>query len=105
MKPIRWTRHALDALGDRAIDRAEAELALRSPDAIGQAARGRLVYMRRFVDPVLGDRMLLRVIVEDDDDAEEQVVVTIYKTSRFYKYLGGNGHEGDLRPGNGRSGH
>ena len=103
MKSIRWTRHALDALSDRAIDRAEAELALRSPDAIGQAARGRLVYMRWFVDPVLGDKMLLRVIVEDD--AEERVVVTVYKTSRFYKYLGGNGHEGDLRPGNGRSGH
>ena len=50
--------------------------------------------MRWIVDPVLGDKMLLRVIVEDD--ADERVVVTLYKTSRFYKYLGGNGHEGDL---------
>ena len=87
MKPFRWTRHALEALSDRAIDRADAERALRSPDAIGQAARGRLVYMRCFVDPVLGDKTLLPFIVEDD--AEERVVVTAYKTSRFYKYLGG----------------
>ena len=43
--------------------------------------------MRCFVDPVLGDKTLLAFIVEDD--AEERVVVTAYKTSRFYKYLGG----------------
>lgn len=43
--------------------------------------------MRRFLDPNLGREMLLRVIVEDG--FAERVVVTVYKTSRIYKYLGG----------------
>ena len=43
--------------------------------------------MRRYFDSVLQTEMLLRVVVEDT--AEEFVIVTLYKTSKFKKYAGG----------------
>ena len=86
-KPVRWTDHALDNLGDREIARPEADRALREPEAVAPGDAGRQVLMRRYSDEVLGQEMLLRIVVEET--SSERVVVTAYKTSRFKKYLKG----------------
>lgn len=85
MKPIRWTRHAEGSLRDREIDRAEAERAIREPDRTTPGRGKREIRIRKFYDQVLRYPMLLCVIVEDLPS--EYVVVTLYKTSRFDKYL------------------
>lgn len=89
MKPVRWSPHALDGLSDRGIDRAEADLALAAPELVTPGAPKREVYMRRYFDASLGEQMLLRVVVEET--LAERIVVTVYKTSRIRKYLGGLG--------------
>lgn len=65
MKPVRWTPHALREIAKREIDRAEAELTLRQPDAIVPATPARQFYQRRYVDKTLNETMLLRVLVEE----------------------------------------
>jgi hypothetical protein len=87
MKPIRWTLHATRELSRREIDRAEAELTIRQPDAIAPAPPPRAFRQRRYLDKALQEQMLLRVLVEETDD--ELVVVTLYKTSKFKKYEAG----------------
>lgn len=42
--------------------------------------------MGRYFDPILNEELLLRIVVEET--ASEIVVVTVYKTSQFRKYLG-----------------
>ncbi len=86
-KPVRWSQHALDALVDRDIDRAEVDRALAAPEFIVPDVPPREVLMRRYFDVGLGQQMLLRVVVEDA--VNERVVVTIYKTSQLRKYLRG----------------
>jgi len=87
MKPVRWTTHALREIARREIDRAEAELALQQPDAVLPVPPARSFYQRRYLDKTLGETMLLRVLVEET--AAERVLVTLYKTSKFKKYEGG----------------
>jgi hypothetical protein len=82
---FRWSRHALENLVDRRIDREAAEAVLLSPDSIVEGRFGRRVLMGRYFDKDLASDMLLRIIVEDA--AEETIVVTLYKTSRVDKYL------------------
>lgn len=89
MKPVRWTPHALREIAKREIDRAEAELTLRQPDAIVPATSARYFYQRRYVDKTLNETMLLRVLVKETD--LETAVVTLYKTSKFGKYEKGSG--------------
>jgi hypothetical protein len=89
MKPVRWTPHALREIARREIDRAEAELTLRQPDAVIPTPPGRNFYQRRYTDKVLSETMLLRVLAEET--AEELVIVTLYKTSKLKKYEGGQG--------------
>ncbi len=84
MKPLRWTRHALDDLAARDILREEAERTLAAPDRIAEGRPPRVVYQRRYHDALLGEEMLLRVVIEESE--LEQVVVTLYKTSKFTKY-------------------
>lgn len=50
---------------------------------------GRKLLMGGYLDRELGERMLLRIVVEEVDG--ETVVVTLYKTSRIGKYLPGAG--------------
>jgi hypothetical protein len=57
------------------------------PDAVVPGRPPRQIYMRRYPDAVLQTEMLLRVVVEAT--AEELVIVTLYKTSKFAKYEGG----------------
>ena len=45
------------------------------------------IFMRRYADSVLQTEMLLRVVVEETET--EWVIVTLYKTSKFKKYEGG----------------
>ncbi len=85
MKPLRWTPHALLALDDRGIDRAEAEQAIAAPKLSALDPPRRVVLMRRYVDDRLGRQMLLRVVLEEALD--ERVVVTVYKTSQITRYL------------------
>jgi hypothetical protein len=87
MKPVRWTTHALREIARREIDRNEAELTLRQPDAIIPAPPLRDFYQRRYADKTLSETMLLRVLVEET--VTELVIVTLYKTSKFKKYEGG----------------
>lgn len=86
-KPFRWSGHALEALVDRGIDRAEVERTLAEPERVVPDPPGREVWMRRYVDARLGQEMLIRAVVEEERD--ERVVVTVYATSRIGKYLGG----------------
>jgi hypothetical protein len=43
--------------------------------------------MRRYQDAATGRQALMRVVV--DDTADELVIVTVYKASRFKRYLRG----------------
>jgi len=85
MKPIRWTPHALNNLVDREIDRKEAEMTLTDPEFILPNQPQRELLMRQYFDQVLQLKMLLIIIVEDTDT--ERVVVTLFKTSQFNRYL------------------
>ena len=85
LRSIRWTPHAVKNLIDREIDRTEAEKTVASPEYVERGRPPRSVYMRRYVDEVLLQEMLLRIVVEDGPD--ELVVVTVYKTSRIERYL------------------
>ncbi len=87
MKPVRWTRHALQNLSDREIDRSVAEATLDEPEFAVPDPPDRQILMRRYFDRVLRQEMLLRMIVEDA--ANETVVITIYKTSQIGRYLKG----------------
>ena len=85
MKRLRWTLHALKALEDRGIDRAEVDETIAAPELSILDPPHRVVLMRRFFDGKLERQMLLRVVVEET--RRERVVVTVYKTSRIAKYL------------------
>jgi hypothetical protein len=87
MGPVRWTCHALANLSDREIERSEADRCIAEPEAVETREDGRRLLMRRYFDRGLGQEMLIRVAVEDAPS--EAVVVTVYKTSRFGKYLKG----------------
>ena len=84
MKPIRWTDHALEELAKREVSREEAERALAAPDRTVPGNPPRAIYQRRYLDPLLGQEMLLRLVVEETE--VELVVVTVYKTSKLRKY-------------------
>ena len=83
MKPLRWTSHALTALFDRDIDRAEVEQTVAAPEHSVIDPPRCAVLMRRYFDVRLGRQMLLRAVVEETPD--ERVVVTAckYKTSQL----------------------
>lgn len=85
----RWSDHALSNLRDRHIDRQDAERVLERPTTVAEGRWGRKLLMGVCLDRDLGERMLLRIVVEEGD--EETVVVTLYKTSRIGKYLPGAG--------------
>lgn len=85
MKPVRWAPHALENLVVREIDRGAAEEALANPDLVVPDSPNREVYMRRYVDDLLQQQMLIRLILEHGTD--EDVVVTVYKTSKIAKYM------------------
>jgi len=77
--------HALNNLVDREIDRKEAEMTLTDPEFILPNQPQRELLMRQYFDRVLQQKMLLIIIVEDTDT--ERVVVTLFKTSQFNRYL------------------
>ena len=84
-KSYTWSDHALSNLDARHIDRQEAERILREPLATAAGRFGRIVVMGVYYDQDLGERMLLRIVVEETK--EGPLVVTLYKTSRIGKYL------------------
>jgi len=75
----------VDNLVDREIDREEAEKTLIDPEFIMPNQPQRSLLMRRYFDQVLQQVMLLIIVVEDTDT--EKVVVTLFKTSQFNRYL------------------
>lgn len=85
MKPVRWTKHALQNLRDREIDRALAEATIAEPEQQSPDPPLRLILMRRYHDAVINQFMLLRVVIEETD--QEVVVITLYKTSQVRRYL------------------
>jgi hypothetical protein len=87
MKQIRWSEHAVENLGEREIDRSEADLTLQKPEVIVPDPPAREVYMRRYFDRVLQQEMLMRMVLEQTES--ENVVVTVYKTSQIARYLKG----------------
>lgn len=87
MTHVRWTAHALEGLTDRAIDRDEAEETLADPELTSPGHGSRVIYMRRYHDRGLGQDMLICVVTETRGD--ETTIVTVYKTSKIEKYLGG----------------
>jgi hypothetical protein len=89
VKRVRWSAHALQNLTDREIEREQADRTLTAPEFVVAGQAGRKVLMQRYVDRILHQGMLLRMIVEETMD--EIVVVTLYKTSQIEKYLKGLG--------------
>lgn len=87
MKAMRWTRHALEALAEREIDREEADRALNGPTATLPGLGHRTLHLHKYHDRVLDREMLLCVVTEGHGD--EVVIVTLYKTSKIEKYLRG----------------
>jgi hypothetical protein len=88
MKPIRWSSHARREVARREINAAEVEKTVTRPDSIAPGnPPPRRIFMRRYFDEMVQTEMLLRVVVEETDD--ETVIVTLYKTSKLKKYLGG----------------
>ncbi len=87
MKAIRWTRHALEALAQREIDREEAERALSESTPTLPGLGNRTLHVHKYHDRVLNQEMLLCIATEDHD--AEVVIVTLYKTSKIEKYLRG----------------
>ncbi len=87
MKSIRWTPHARQEATRREISVNEAEKTITHPDSVVPARLPRRIFMRRYADSVLQTEMLLRVVVEETET--EWVIVTLYKTSKFKKYEGG----------------
>lgn len=87
MKPVRWTPHAVQNLIDREVERSAVELTLLQPAYTVPDPPGRQILMWRYIDSVLQKEMLLRVVIEERDS--ELVVVTVYKTSQFARYLKG----------------
>jgi len=87
MKQIRWSEHAVENLGEREIDRSEADLTIQKPEVIVPGPPAREVYMRRYFDRVLQQEMLMRMVLEQTES--ENVVVTVYKTSQIARYLKG----------------
>ena len=85
MKPIRWAEHAVENLAEREIDRSEVDTTLRHPEFIVPDPPAREVYMRRYLDRVLQQQMLMGVVVEEAES--ESVIVTVYKTSQMERYL------------------
>lgn len=60
---------------------------LEAPDRRVAGHGNRHVLLRGYDDPGRGQPMVLCVVVEDR--AEETVVVTVYRSSRIQKYMGG----------------
>ena len=87
MKRVRWSAHALQNLADREIEREQADRTLAAPEFVVAGQAGRKVLMQRYVDRILHQEMLLRMIIEETTD--EIIVVTLYKTSQIEKYLKG----------------
>ena len=87
MTNVRWTDHALESLADRAIERDEADKTLSEPTLTRPGHENRTIFMRRYRDKALGQEMVLCVVTEPRGD--EIAVVTVYKTSKIEKYLGG----------------
>jgi len=84
---VRWSPHALKNLADREIPRSEANKALAAPELVVPAASARRIFMRRYLDPRLGQEMLIRAVVEETED--EALVITVYSTSKIGKYMKG----------------
>jgi hypothetical protein len=57
---------------------------VKQPDSIVEVSLNRRFYQRRYLDPVLREQMLMRVLIEETNS--ELVAVTLYKTSKFAKY-------------------
>lgn len=70
---------------DRKIDRVQAERVITDPEIVQPDPPNRAIHMRRYFDEGLEQEMLLRVIVEPNES--ELVIVTLYKTSQFARYL------------------
>ena len=87
MKPIRWSSHALKNPADREITREDAQRTLTEPEVVQPVRQSRRFLMRRYFDPRLEQRMLLRLLVEEAP--AEDVVITVYSTSKIDKYMRG----------------
>ncbi|MCC7020609.1 MAG: DUF4258 domain-containing protein [Ardenticatenales bacterium] len=87
MRQLRWTPHALDGLAEREVDQSEVEWTIRQPTERAPGRNDRTVFLRRYHDRILGQEMLLVVVAEER--AEEIVIITVYKTSKFNRYLRG----------------
>ncbi len=87
-KPLRIPPHTIQNLSDRQISLEEVERTLEQPESIVSGYGVRRIYTRRYVDKVLDQEMLLRVVVEETET--ERVVVTVYKTSKVQRYMKGS---------------
>jgi len=86
-RSILFTSHAEENLRLREIMREEVERVIRDPSRVEAGRSERKTLSGVYSDSVLGCAMVLRVVVEES--AESITVITMYKTSKFNKYLPG----------------
>jgi len=84
-KQIRFTPHAEENLITRSIARSDVVQAIRFPERKEEGRPPRKVASKQYFDELLKKEMLLRVITEENDECIS--VITLYKTSKFTKYL------------------
>ncbi len=85
MKAIRFSAHAEVQMLARDISRELVEATVREPGHRVWGRAPREVLSRLMEDGKGGKKMLLRVFVEENES--EIAVVTVYKTSKLWKYL------------------
>lgn len=84
---IRFTKHALERMGERGITKDQVEQAIEFPDKIGRSVLNpaRFVVKKIYFNIHLAKNHLLMVIYEEKDN--EVYVITIVDTSKMNKYL------------------
>lgn len=75
---IRFTKHALERISARNIDKSEIFSTMNQPDNVKQDEFGVYIAQKKIHD------LLLRIFYFEED--ETKIIITAYKTSKFEKY-------------------
>lgn len=75
---IRFTKHALERISARNIDKSEILSAINQPDNIKQDEFGIFIAQKKIHD------LLLRIFYFEEE--ETKIIITAYKTSKIKKY-------------------
>ncbi len=85
---IIFTKHALQQIKLREIDRTKIIITMNSPDKLTQDRYGNNIAQKKF------ENYLLRVFYTIKEDI--RTIITAYKTSKFEKYIDDSGKSSDI---------